>query len=132
MGQFDPGWMEGQRAEAEAIRQADANREAALLGHLGSQRAKIANGTYRPEPEWVPKRDQFEVAVRRSLGIEDPEAPVDTSPVHMGMSTNARQAWESFSDADQLAIRDDHDPELTAEYERRKNAAIVGEEEEAE
>jgi hypothetical protein len=127
MGQFDPGWLESQRADAEAIRQADMAREAGLLGHYGAQRAKVANGTYQPSPEWTPQRSAFDAAVRRAIGIEDPEAPVDTSPVDQwGMTTNARRAWESFSDADQLAIRDDHDPELTAEYERRKN--VVGEE----
>jgi hypothetical protein len=115
--------MDQERAKYDAIRAADQAREAGLLGYEASQRAAIANGSYRPSAEWTPQRSAFDVAVRQAIGIEDPEAPADTSPVHMGMTTNARAAWESFSDADQLAIRDDHDPELTAEYERRKNAA---------
>jgi hypothetical protein len=123
-------YMAGQRAKYAAKDAADNAREDALLHWEANQRA-AGPGAARPA-EWVPQRSALDLAVRQALGREDAEAPADTSPVRFGMSDYKRAAWDSFSDAEQLSIRDDHDPELSLEYERRYHAAITGEQPEEE
>jgi hypothetical protein len=79
MSQWDPGWMDNQRAVANQKKAAAANLDAMLLGAYGKQKAAQAAGTYKPTPEWVPQRSPLDLAVRASLGVEDPAAPTSQS-----------------------------------------------------
>jgi hypothetical protein len=79
-------------------------------------------------PKWAERTALGDFIARNVSGI-DPgagDAPVDASPVHCGMSEYKRQAWSSFSDAEQNAINAG-DPELVLAYEQRYHAAVTGE-----
>jgi hypothetical protein len=67
-------WMTKQRSDNEGKRQADMAREAALLGHAGAQRERIARGENVSTREWTPKRSELSDFISREVSGIDPDA----------------------------------------------------------
>jgi hypothetical protein len=125
MSQWDPGWMDNQRAVADQKKAAAANLDAMLLGAYGKQKAAQAAGTYKPTPEWVPQRSPLDLAVRASLGVEEHGAPTSQSVFDEAFSrlTEAERVQANPDEPDALLPRMS---QLVEQVEQeRKSAAFM-------
>jgi hypothetical protein len=105
-------WMTTQREDNAAARDADARREAALLGHAAAGRAAVANGTYQPSREWTPKRTELSDFISKEvMGIDLSAADEMARPDPEDDA--AASAWR-ITPADQRQLVLEGDAEATA------------------
>ena len=110
-GQFSR-WINQQREDNAAKRDADAKREAAFLNHAAAGRAAMANGSYRATAEWSPKRTELGDFISREVsGIDLSAADATNRPDPEDEA--AAWAWRNTR-ADQRKLVLEGDAEATA------------------